>query len=134
MTSKKNEENPPVLKMPWLSENTKVSISLALLISLFGVIAIGAYTVGNVLTKYEERITHVELSAIEKEADIDDDIESLSVEVDKNHSTVTARIDSHDARLAGQDVSLVEIKTELRWILAGQDEIKTVLEDIRNAR
>lgn len=80
-----------------ISENTKVTVNLILLVTLiFGLIG-GAVRVGQVINDFEMRLEQVEESYIE-------------------HATLHEMIDENSARLALQDIKFAEIQTDLKWI------------------
>lgn len=79
-----------------IKENTKVTISLVLLVTLIIGITATSFKFGTQLERFDNRIFRVEMRAAEH--------------------------DEIDHRLNAQDIALVEIQTDLKWIRQRMEE------------
>lgn len=86
-----------------ISENAKVTINLGLLVLVIITIIGSAFKIGTVLEKYDGRIGIVEESAVE-------------------HRHLEDKVDINSDRLHSQDIKLVEIQTDLKWIRAKMED------------
>ena len=88
-----------------ISENTKVTITLGLVMALIGFVAVSAFVVGRQMESFDGRMVAVEKSYVE-------------------HTQLRDEIETTKASLASQDVALAEIKTDLKWIRWKLESIK----------
>jgi hypothetical protein len=82
-----------------ISENTKVTINMFMLISIVISIISFAFVFGRRFEKYESRMVAVEKSYSE-------------------HSEIRSEVERTQETLASQEIALAEIRTDLKWIRA----------------
>lgn len=80
-----------------ITENTKVSITLSLVVIILIFLIGGSFFVGRQWTILEARVAANEILA-------------------ESHKEIEKKVNSNTAVLASQNVTLAEIRTDLKWI------------------